>query len=328
MFTTPRFWYQEFSITAQVLRPLAWAYRLITALRVALYKHEVFKSYRAPMPVIIVGNITAGGTGKTPLVIALVKALQQWGYQPAVISRGYGAKAKQYPKLVKPTDTPDEVGDEPLLIAQSVTCPVVIDPKRVNAVKYLVEHTQCNIIISDDGLQHYALQRDLEIAVIDGTRRLGNCLRIPAGPLRESPQRLQQVDFVINNGASNTNEISMQLAPGDLVNVADPEQRMSPERLQNQEFIAMAGIGAPARFFNTLEQLGLKFIKHPLPDHYNYQAADLKFAGNLPIVMTQKDAVKCQAFAATNHWYLPIKAVLADEFYAALKLKLQQLQVS
>lgn len=248
--------------------------------------------------------------------------LKQRGYKPGIVSRGYGAQAKVYPKLVTADSNPLQVGDEPLLIARTTHCPIVIDPKRVRAVRTLVNRYACDIVISDDGLQHYALARTIEIAVIDGVRRFGNGYCLPAGPLREAPARLTSVDFIVSNGKAQTNEYIMTLAAKQLQSVAEPKQTKNLSDFKGQTVHAIAGIGNPQRFFQTLREHGIMLIEHEFPDHYPYQAKDLQFKNELPIIMTEKDAVKCAGFAGPDCWYLAVEAELEAKFWLSLRLRL------
>lgn len=314
-------WYEKRIISYSLL-PFAWLYQLIIAIRRFTYQKKIFKSTKFPLPIIVIGNITVGGTGKTPLVIYLANWLKQQGYRPGIVSRGYGGKAQQYPAKVTPQCKPNEVGDEPILIAKRTQCPVYVAPDRVAAVAKLLQENNCNVIISDDGLQHYALARDVEIAVIDGDRRLGNGWCLPAGPLREPDKRLTEVDFIICNGQAQINEYPMQLIAQDFYQVCNIKNKQTLEYFKNKTIHAVAGIGNPTRFFNSLRQLGLTIIEHPFPDHYLFEVDDFKFAGNDIIVMTEKDAVKCQVFANENYWFLPVNASVTAEFTGKLLEKI------
>jgi tetraacyldisaccharide 4'-kinase len=268
-------------------------------------------------PVIVVGNITVGGTGKTPLVIALVKYLQSKGFKPGVISRGYGGVA-EYPCQLTAKTQAGECGDEPLLIYKRCACPVVVSPLRLQAAEYLLQHNDVDIIISDDGLQHYALPRDLEIVVIDGQRGLGNGLCLPVGPLREPAGRLKSVDFVLVNGEAgkifDPRQLSMQLKVENMVPLEPTKNHRGLP--SHSKVNAVAAIGNPQRFYSTLEQQGYHLVPQPFPDHYLYQEGDLVFANGLPVVMTEKDAIKCDSFLSLDqHWYLPVNAILPDEFW-------------
>jgi tetraacyldisaccharide 4'-kinase len=267
------------------------------------------------VPVVVVGNLTAGGNGKTPVVIWLVEQLQQRGIRVGVVSRGYGGKAEHYPLILNPSTTTFEAGDEPVLIYQRTGASVAVAPRRSEAVQMLVDNVKPQLIITDDGLQHYALARDKEIVVVDGVRRFGNGWWLPAGPMRERTGRLASVDAVITNGGSaRGGEIAMTLQPGDAVNLLSGERR-PVHQLEN--VIAMAGIGHPPRFFATLEQCGVTPIRTvSLADHQalsENDVAKLTQPGQT-LLMTEKDAVKCRVFVTghDNWWYLPVDAHLAQ----------------
>lgn len=294
------------------LLPCSWAYMGIT--RIRRWYLQRFCQYVCPVPLIVVGNLTVGGVGKTPLVIELAKRMQQKGLKVGIVSRGYGASMKYFPYQVQLSDAAEQVGDEPLMMAQNTHCPVVIAPRRTDAVKYLLEQHQVKIIISDDGLQHYRMGRAIEIAVIDGVRGLGNGLTLPAGPLRESDSRLKEVDFVIVNEGAWDNAYTMRLLPGKITNLATLEE-FSPE-LVKEKVAAVAGIGNPQRFYSTLQQLGLEFTKYSYPDHYQFKAQDLNYSESM-VVMTEKDAVKCRSFISEKLYYLPVEAQLNDSFWDA-----------
>jgi tetraacyldisaccharide 4'-kinase len=276
------------------------------------YHFGLFKQHKIPMPVIVVGNISVGGTGKTPCVIWLVKQLKQAGYRPGIISRGYGSQAKSYPQNVTPTSDPILVGDEPVIISRHTQCPMAISPNRVEAAKYLLQHYDCNIIIADDGLQHTALGRDIEIVVVDSERLFGNGLCLPAGPLREPLSRLNKVDFIVQNGGESA-EFNMTLTQGAAVNLRDPSRTKSLADFSSQTVHAVAGIGNPERFFKQLSALGLTIHNHPFSDHHNFQQQDLAFGDDTTILMTEKDAVKCQTFATENMWFIPIEATISGK---------------
>ena len=280
------------------------------ALRRWLYKKNFLKTKHFNVPVIVVGNITVGGTGKTPFVIWLVDTLKSQGFKPGIVSRGYGGKASSYPVAVEVDSDAAVVGDEALLLARRAECPVVVDPRRVNAVQTLLDKYDCDIVISDDGLQHYALGRNLEIAIIDGERRLGNGFLLPAGPLREHSKRLKDVDLVISNGDAKEGELAMRLVSDDMRNVADPSITQSITYLQDKPLIAVAGIGNPDRFFNTLRSHGLEFIEKVFPDHHQFNKNDFELPDDAFIIMTEKDAVKCKDLVGDNAWTLPVTAEL------------------
>ncbi|MDU4094456.1 MAG: tetraacyldisaccharide 4'-kinase [Pantoea sp.] len=295
-----------------LLLPFSLLYGLIANLIRLSYRLGLRRAWRAPVPVVVVGNLTAGGNGKTPVVIWLVEQLQQRGLRVGVVSRGYGGKASHYPLLLNAATSTREAGDEPVLIAQRTGAPVAVAPVRSDAVKALLAAGPLDLIVTDDGLQHYALARDTEIVVVDGERRFGNGWWLPAGPMRERASRLKQVDAVIiNGGAAAEGEIAMALQPGEVINlktgVSSPASTLSP-------VVAMAGIGHPPRFFATLRQHGVEVAQAvPFADHQAYSEASLMALtpANEPLIMTEKDAVKCRAFAHENWWYLPVEARLS-----------------
>jgi tetraacyldisaccharide 4'-kinase len=316
-------WYKR-DIVSLSLWPVSQLFRGVAAVRRAFYRlrNRLFK--KLPVPVIIVGNIMVGGTGKTPMVIWLVQFLRQQGYRPGIVSRGYGGESDTYPLKVTPVTSTTQAGDEPVLIARRTGVPVVVDPKRVRAAKSLLEqHPDINIIIADDGLQHYALQRDVEIVMIDARRELGNGFVMPAGPLRESPSRLAEADFVVTNGPSANADYRMGLQSGNLIPVRGGTESVTLESFRHQQVHAVAGIGHPDRFFDTLRAHGIEVIEHAFPDHHAFSADELSFGDDLPVIMTEKDAVKCQIFAPQNSWFLQVSAVpdqrFADELLALLR---------
>ena len=301
------------------LRALVPIYRSLRALHRAPYALGWKKPQRLPVPVIVVGNITVGGTGKTPLVIALVEALRTQGRRPGVVSRGYGADNAQ-PKLLDAASDAALVGDEPVLIRGATAVPVAVGRDRVEAAKLLLANHDCDVIVADDGLQHIALFRDMEICVIDGERRFGNGRLLPAGPLREPLSRLESIDFrVCNGGQPAAGEVPMQLAGEVAVSLADSEMQKSLDDFAGHRVHAVAGIGNPARFFAKLREEGIDVIEHAFPDHHAYLAKDLEFGDGLPVLMTEKDAVKCRAFARPNHWQIPVRATLPEAFFDAVR---------
>ncbi len=284
-------------------------------LRRHAYRLRLLSSTKLSLPVIIVGNITVGGTGKTPLVIWLARHLQQQGLRPGIISRGYGGKANIWPQQARAGSDPTVVGDEAVLIASSLDCPVCVSPDRVQAGEVLAEQGSCDIIISDDGMQHLALQRDIEIAVVDGVRRLGNGFCLPAGPLRERPQRLAEVDMVVANGIAGRHQFTMRLRQSFVVNMADSSKVCKLADFANGEPVhAMAGIGHPERFFLQLEGAGLEVIRHEFPDHHRFLPEEILPDGDTPVLMTEKDAVKCMRFAQPRHWCVLVVAEFDDAF--------------
>lgn len=314
-----------------LLLPVSWLFFLISKLRRAFYKLGLLSTQQLPVPVIVIGNINVGGTGKTPLVIWLAAQLKSAGYQPGIISRGYGGSAQQV-REVFAHDLPAEVGDEPVLIAKRTNCPVFVNANRVAAAKALLSaHPACNIIISDDGLQHYRLHRDVEIVVVDGAKGFGNQALLPAGPLREPVSRLQRVDALVINGKQSFKSESlpnarseMQLESGAFYNLLNPAQRCNASAFHNKQVAAVAGIGNPVRFFQQLQQLGVHFQPHAFADHHAFTAADFKGINADIVLMTEKDAVKCQALAQPNFWVLPVNAVIKDGLMAVILNKLRQ----
>ena len=297
-----------------LLLPLSWLYGLVSGVISLLYRLGIKRAWRAPVPVVVVGNLTAGGNGKTPVVIWLVEQLKARGIRVGVVSRGYGGKAAKYPLLLTSDTLTSEAGDEPVLIYQRTGAPVAVSPVRSEAVQALLTEHDVQIIITDDGLQHYALARDKEIVVIDGVRRFGNGWWLPAGPMRERASRLKSVDAVIvNGGVAQQGEIPMHLHPGLAVNLLTGERKAVA---QLPALVAMAGIGHPPRFFATLEQCGARIEKRvPLADHQALvpeQVAAFTVPGQT-LIMTEKDALKCRAFAKENWWYLPVDAELSGE---------------
>lgn len=316
-----RQWQQD-TISSRLLLPLALLYSGLVALNRELYRRGWRRSQRAPVPVVVVGNITVGGTGKTPLVLWIVEHLSAHGWRPGIVTRGYGGAAKTWPQVVTHSSDPALVGDEPLLLARRSGRPVVADPDRARGAQRLVE-SGCNVIVSDDGLQHHRLQRDLEIAVVDGVRRLGNGRCLPAGPLREPAARLREVDAVVAHGPVRAGEWSMTLVPGTFRRVRNPEETAALETFRNQTVHAVAGIGFPPRFFALLRELGVGVIEHPFNDHHRFRPSDLSFADARAVIMTEKDAVKCQGFAGDAVWYLAVDARLDARFAEWLQQRLR-----
>ena len=315
-------WYGKSPLSI-LLAPLGWCYQLLMTLRHLLYQSGIVPTQRLDIPVIVVGNIVVGGTGKTPLVIWLAAYLKEKGYQPGIISRGYKSKVKQWPQQVRKDSNPELVGDEPVLLARRTKCPVAIAPNRYIAADALIEHQQVDIIISDDGLQHYALERDIEIVVIDGVRRHGNGRCLPAGPLRESVGRLKSVDMIVCNSGAVRGEFEMIYVPQQLCSVIDENKYCDIEQFHNQSIHAIAGIGNPAKFFSYLRGKGIRTIEHEFPDHYQFKAEDICFDDGFLVVMTEKDAVKCTEFASSEHWFLPINVKMANAFEHRLTVLLK-----
>jgi tetraacyldisaccharide 4'-kinase len=301
-----RHWYRTTAVSL-ALWPLSLLYCLMAALRRFLYRAGVLATHRVGAPVIVVGNITVGGSGKTPLVIWLARFLAERGYRPGIVTRGYGGRARHWPQAVTRDADPALVGDEPLLLARRAGCPVMAGPDRVRAAQSLLAGHGCNVVVSDDGLQHYRLARDCEIAVIDGARRFGNGLCLPAGPLRERIARLRSVDIRAVTGQSGRRgELAVTLAETGYVSSSG--ERADGERFRGLRVHAVAGIGNPGRFFAHLRRLGVEPIEHPFPDHHPFTGSDLVFGDDLPVIMTEKDAVKCERIATRPFWYLTIEA--------------------
>ena len=307
-----------------LLAPLSGLYRMVIWFRRAAYASGLFSRYRAPVPVIVVGNLTVGGTGKTPLVIWLAKYLQTRGHKPGIISRGYLGRAKSWPQQVRADSDPAMVGDEAVLIARRTKLPVAVGPNRADNVQALLRYADCDIIISDDGLQHYRLHRDVEILVVDGVRRFGNGKCLPAGPLREPISRLREVDLIVNNGIAGRGEFKMQTKASRLHSLDGSASPRALAEFAGQAVDAVAGIGHPERFFDLLRAAGLRAMKHPYPDHHAFQLSDLQFDQSSPIVMTEKDAVKCERFKLSNAWFLPIEVELPQVFEHRLQAALEE----
>ena len=310
-------WYNPPRWFTYLLFPLSILFRFIVFIRKTCYQIGLLTSYQSPVPVIVVGNISVGGTGKTPLVIYLADLLKKQGYRPGIVSRGYGGENKQAVFIDMNSD-PLIAGDEPVLIAKRTNCPLVICRDRCQAIRKLINESNCDIIISDDGLQHYRFKRDIEIVVIDGKRRFGNKLCLPAGPLREPPSRIRSASMIVVNGRGQPGEYSMVYQTGQIINLANQNQRMPVSSWQNKIVHAVAGIGHPDNFFNTLKTAGIKVISHSYPDHYVYKPSDIHFGDGIQTIMTEKDAVKCNVFVDNNCWYLPITASLTTEFNSAI----------
>lgn len=319
-----------------VLMPLSWFFAAITNVRTWLYQSGSFKSYHLNAPVIVVGNINVGGTGKTPLVIWLAEQLKLAGYHPGIISRGYGGGAKCVMGVQSCSD-PLEVGDEPVLIATRTACPVYIGSNRIEAGRALLKaYPACDVIVSDDGLQHYRMQRDVEIVVYDSVKGFGNGALLPAGPLREPIRRLKSVDAIVSNGKADVHQqalfdnhmkpIEMQLEATDFYQLNDNHLKCSASAFTQQKILAIAGIGNPNRFFQQLRDFGLHFETQAYPDHHTFQPKDFEQIKADIVLMTEKDAVKCKSFAKPNYWVLPVSAVIEDGLMAIVLNKLNKLR--
>ena len=318
-------WYrQHLAWYGFLLLPVSWLFKCIAAKRRA---SQTRSAVRLPVPVIVVGNISIGGSGKTPVIQALAAQLASRGYKPGIISRGYGAKNTAYPARVPYQADPTLYGDEPTLLAHSTGCPVIIDPDRVRAAKHLLASTDCDVILSDDGLQHYRLARDIEIIVLDGARGLGNGHCLPAGPLREPASRLDETAFLLCNGQAIEGVAAavMPLKPVQWRQVATEKVYAVDDYLPFPRAHAVAGIGNPHRFFDTLTALGLQIERHAFADHHQFVASDFELGDDLPVVMTAKDAIKCDRLDDQRLWVLDVEARLPDDFLQALLHRLKEL---
>ena len=311
-----RGWYRP-ALINHLLLPLSWLYCALAALHRWSWSGFPRRPQRAGAPVVVVGNLTAGGTGKTPLVVALARQLGQRGYRPGIISRGYGGSVGDTPHRVRDADGPDKVGDEAVLLCRRSGAPVVVGADRVAASRQLVESQGCDVIVSDDGLQHYRLHRDVAVVVIDGSRGFGSGWCLPAGPLREPLSALDRADIRISNGPGVAADFVMTMAGAELRAVNNPGVVSSLSTLLAQPVHAVAGTGNPERFFQQLESAGLRILRHPFPDHHAYVSADFDFADDdSVIVMTEKDAVKCENLAiAGSVFYLSVEAELDPAFF-------------
>ncbi|GHC20443.1 tetraacyldisaccharide 4'-kinase [Aidingimonas halophila] len=320
-------WYND-APWLKALRPLAWAYQAVITHRSRAYAAGKKRVWKAPVPVIVVGNITLGGTGKSPLVAWLAQWLAEQGWRPGIVSRGYGSAGKTYPLLVT-RDTPvSGCGDEPAMLAAQLDTPLVADPDRPRGARRLLDEG-CDILLADDGLQHLALGRDIELVVVDGKRGFGNGACLPAGPLREPLSRLERVDAVIVNG-----QAQLAMVPEPFHMTLEPLQwrRLADDRIQpltpapfSSPVHAVAGIGHPQRFFATLEALNVPHYAHAFPDHHTFHASDLAFGDRAPVVMTAKDAVKCRDIVGPDCWVLDVVAAPEAAFVHWLSQRLDAL---
>jgi tetraacyldisaccharide 4'-kinase len=302
---------------AWLLWPASLLFGLVVFLRRLFFRFRLLKSHSAGIPVVVVGNLSAGGSGKTPLVLRIAEVLREHGWKPGIVSRGYGGSASKEdagPREATIASNPAEVGDEPMLLARRSGCPVWVAPDRVQACLALrKQHPECDVIVTDDGLQHYALRRDVEICVVD-ERSMGNGLLQPAGPLREPRSRLGSVDAVVIHGKSDAQGYAMTLEGDKLVRFTDARDVRAAKSFAGQRVHAVAGIGDPKRFFLQLARFGMKIVPHPFADHHAYGAADLDFGDADPVVMTEKDAVKCKRIAQAHFWVFPVSASLDPAF--------------
>jgi tetraacyldisaccharide 4'-kinase len=323
-------WFQQLwqsKRLASLLLPCSWLFGLLTALRCTLYRFNILKSFQLPVPVIVVGNITVGGTGKTPLVIYLVEHLKAAGFTPGIISRGYGGEQIG---LVDAASSPALMGDEPVLMAKRTGVPVSVNPDRVAAGQALLKaYPNCDVIISDDGLQHYRLRRDVEIALVN-VGALGNQWLLPAGPMREKLSRLQSVDIVVNSGelpipSEHGLDVYQMRLKGDVFRTLDDKQSHSAMFFKDKVVYAIAAIGHPQRFFASLRALGLRFNTRIFPDHHPFKISDFSDVEHHTLLMTEKDAVKCQMLSLNDAWYLPVHAELSSEKLPPLHTAVLQL---
>ena len=331
-------WYsRRTTLLAAMLVPLSLCFRATVALRRVGYRSGLLRSMALPVPVVVVGNITVGGSGKTPLVAALATALAQRGFHPGIVSRGYGRDGDDGDPLpVDPDADPRRTGDEPLLLARA-GYPVVVARDRVAAGRALLaRHPRCDVILSDDGLQHYRLRRDVEIVVVDGARALGNGWLLPAGPLREPASRLRAVAAVVvlaEEGAHASlpelrGAFAMTLVGDRFVRVDDPLTTLPASAFAGEGVHALAGIGHPARFFAQLAAIGIAATPHPFADHHRFVAGDLALPEAQAILMTEKDALKCETFADERCWYLPVQARIDDALVNLIEGRLRRSQAA
>lgn len=327
--TPPAWWYAEGRQPPWPMRALAGVYGGLSGARRNLYARGLLRSQKAPVPVLVIGGIVAGGSGKTPLTLAVVERLRAAGWSPGVATRGYGREQPGTARWVQADTDPALAGDEPLLIAKRSGVPVRADRDRVAAARALAK-AGCDVVVCDDGLQHYRLARDVEIEVIDGRRRYGNAQLLPAGPLREPPERAARCDFrVLNLGNDGTPEQAgfgewpMQLQPSTVQPLAGGRP-VPLSAFVGRRVHAVAGIGDPERFFSMLRGLGIGVIPHPFPDHHAFRAEDFSFGNTLPVLMTEKDAVKCAGFDDPRLHAVPVQAQLPEAFWIALLDRLQR----
>ena len=316
-------WYKK-SLWLYLLYPFSLMFSYATSRRYRKFVKNKQISYKSEIPVIVVGNLTIGGTGKTPLVKYIATELQKLGYKPGLVSRGYGGKFKETMR-VDENSSVKQTGDEAQILSK-LGLPFYIDINRVRAVKTLAANHDCDIIISDDGLQHYNMNRDVEILVIDGKRRFGNNLLFPAGPLRESKKRINSVDFIVNNsGPTEEGEHLMNISPSRFVHLKSGKSYPVEKWPMHKQVHAVAGLGNPGRFFDLLARLGFDIARHPFADHHNFSTTDLHYLDHLPIIMTEKDASKCKSFNNNRIWYLTIEAEISDKFIEKLDSKIKSI---
>jgi tetraacyldisaccharide 4'-kinase len=306
-----RHWYRRGAL-AWLLWPASLAFAFLVLGRRLLFRLRILRSVHAGIPVVVVGNLTVGGSGKTPLVLWIAEFLKARGWSPAIVSRGYGGSA-QAPLAATVAAEPAEVGDEPVVLARRSGCPVWVGPDRAKVVEALrAQHPEVDVVVLDDGLQHYRLRRDVEIAVVD-SRGFGNGFLLPAGPLREPRRRLRSVDAVVSHGAA-IKGYAMELQ-GDVAHrMTDARDRQPLQAWRGQKVHVVAGIGHPSRFFIQVGRLGPKVAPHPFADHHRFLPEELEFGDEAPVLMTEKDAVKLRRHARANWWVLPVTAKLDPAF--------------
>ncbi len=329
-----KYW-QSYNWFSLCLWPLSLIYCLVISIRKRCYQFHCFAIKPSKVPVIIIGNITVGGNGKTPLIIQLLKEFKNKGYTPGVVSRGYGAINSDLSKGAVEVDTSQEsklYGDEPWMIAKKLDVPVVIGHKRALAVEYLIKNYACDMVFSDDGLQHYAMARDIEICVVDTSKKFGNGFCLPAGPLREPISRLKEIDFIVHHKTSDSDSTNIETQDFQMhlefdhilpLNGIKNTKEMQLLDFKDKTVHAVAGIANPLRFFNQLRKHGINVIEHAFADHYQYRPSDFEFGDDLPILMTEKDAVKCIHFELKNCSYISVKTILSKDLVSSIIAKLE-----
>ena len=315
-------WYRK-SFLLYFLWPFSLIYRIVIELRKSAYRVGILRSFDVGVPVVVVGNLTVGGTGKTPLVAELVRLLSREGYSPGIVSRGYKAQIPKHPYLLVGKESPALVGDEPLLLYEKTNRPVMIDPNRVRACRELVDKCEVDIVVSDDGLQHLRMERSVEIVVVDGCRRFGNDQLLPAGPLREHQKCLVTSDFIVTNGGNaRSGEYQMRTSIKYAVRLVDGERR-DLSCFSSQKIHVVTGIGNSESFFSELEAVGIQFFRRCFPDHHSYRPSDLRGLTSQKVLMTSKDAVKCRQFSGPDWWVVPqeveIDNAFKNDFLTAIK---------
>lgn len=308
-----RIWYESAQPWQFLLTPLSLLFGVLLRVRRVAYRRGWLARESVAAPVVVVGNISVGGSGKTPFVIWLVELFSAHGYRPGIVSRGYGGEATYWPQQVRGDADPQAVGDEPIMLALRCQCPVVVDPVRARGAQALIESAGCDLIITDDGLQHYGLKRDLEIGLIDGRRRFGNGWLLPAGPLREPVSRLKECDFLVAKGRAQGREYPMKFVDYTLVPVAGDRSPEEPRLFAGSQVHAVTAIADPESFFASLRRLGMDVIEHAYPDHFQFGGQQISFGDDLPVIMTEKDAVKCRSFAGANDWFLRFSIEVGDK---------------